>query len=36
VYGDRTVKISVTNAASGTASNSLALRVIAKWMANEN
>jgi Amidohydrolase family/IPT/TIG domain len=35
VYGDRTVKISVSNGASGTASNSLALRVIAKWMANE-
>jgi hypothetical protein len=35
VYGDRTVKISVTNGAPATASNSLALRVIAKWMANE-
>jgi IPT/TIG domain len=35
VYGDRTVKVSVSNGASGTVSNSLALRVIAGWMANE-
>jgi hypothetical protein len=33
VYGDRTVRISVGT--SGTASNSLSLRVIAKWIANE-
>jgi len=36
VYGDRTLKISVKNGSSETSSNSLALRVIAKWMANEN
>jgi hypothetical protein len=35
VYGDRTVRISVSNGGSEPASNSLALRVIAKWMANE-
>ena len=35
VYGDRTVKISVSNGASAAVSNSLALRIIAKWMANE-
>jgi len=33
VYGDRTLKISVSNTA--VTSNSLALRVIARWMANE-
>jgi hypothetical protein len=36
VYGDRTVKISVKNGFAATSSNSLALRVVAKWMANEN
>jgi hypothetical protein len=35
VYGDRTVKISVTNGASETSSNNLALRVVARWMADE-
>jgi len=34
-YGDRTVKITVVNGASATSSNSLALRVVARWIADE-
>ena len=36
VYGDRTVKVTVLNGpGAATASNSLSLRVVAKWLANE-
>ncbi len=35
VYGDRTVKITVVNGLPDGASNSLSLRVVAKWMASE-
>jgi hypothetical protein len=36
VYGDRTVKVTVLNGPETTAtSNSLSLRVVAKWLANE-
>ena len=35
VYGDRTVKITVFNGSPDGASNSVSLRVAAKWMANE-
>src|SRR5438094_137230 len=36
VYGDRTVKVTVSNGpGAATASNSLSLRVVAKWLAND-
>jgi len=36
VYGDRTVKVTVLNGpGAATTSNSLSLRVVAKWLANE-
>ena len=33
VYGDRTVKVAVVNGSAG--SNSLSLRIVAKWLADE-
>ena len=35
VYGDRTIKLAVSNAGAGEISNSISIRVVAKWMANE-
>jgi hypothetical protein len=35
VYGDRTVKLSVSNGRPEETSNSLSIRVVAKWMASE-
>jgi hypothetical protein len=35
VYGDRTVKLAVWNGRAEEISNSLSIRVVAKWLANE-
>jgi imidazolonepropionase-like amidohydrolase len=35
VYGDRTVKLAVSNGRTDELSNSLSIRVVSKWLANE-